>query len=200
MLTFTGNTIKGFAVGDAIDLSGAAFSSAANSPTLGAGNLLQFTENGTTYKVQFDASQTFLNAFELASDGTGTEIELGTLLPTIGYTGNTATFVQRQTSPATIDSGITATDPAGNDIASATVTISSGFQIGDTLAFNNGNATDTFGDGAVITASQTGDALTLSTTSGNATASDYQTALDSVTYDFSGDPTKGGTDPIRTAP
>ena len=56
MLTFTGNTIKGFALGDAIDLSGATFSSAANPPTLGAGNLLQFTENGTTYKVQFESN------------------------------------------------------------------------------------------------------------------------------------------------
>jgi uncharacterized repeat protein (TIGR01451 family) len=77
VLTFTGNTIKGFALGDAIDLSGATFSSAANPPTLGAGNLLQFTENGTTYKVQFDPSRTFSTGFELASDGSGgTQVSL----------------------------------------------------------------------------------------------------------------------------
>ena len=77
VLTFTGNTIKGFALGDAIDLSGATFSSAANPPTLGAGNLLQFTENGATYKVQFDPTQTFSTGFQLASDsGGGTQVSL----------------------------------------------------------------------------------------------------------------------------
>ena len=117
--------------------------------------------------------------------------------PTIGGTGNTAQFYQSQGSTGTpLDGGQTLTD--GVDIASATVTISTGFQSGDTLSFDNGSATETFSDSATVTASQSGDVLTLTTTAGNATAADYQKALDSVTYSFSGDPTIGGTDRTRT--
>ena len=89
------------------------------------------------------------------------------------------------------------TDSAAN-ITSAAVTISSGFHSGDTLSFNNGSATETFSDNATVTATQSGDALTLTTTAGNATAADYQMALESVTYSFSGDPTIAGTDKTRT--
>ena len=36
------------------------------------------------------------------------------------------------------------------------------------------------------------------TLTGNATAAQYQTALDSITYSFSGDPTNAGADTTRT--
>ena len=117
--------------------------------------------------------------------------------PVIGGTGNTVQFLQSQGSTGTpLDGGLTLTD--GVDIASATVTISTGFHSGDTLGFENGSATQTFSDSATVTASQSGNVLTLTTTAGNATAADYQKALESVTYSFSGDPTIGGTDRTRT--
>ena len=117
VLTFTGNTIKGFALGDAIDLSGATFSSAANPPTLGAGNLLQFTENGTTYKVQFDPTQTFSTGFQLASDsGGGTQVSLVSgpadlsvtktdgVTTVVPGTTDTYTFTVTNNGPSTVSS------------------------------------------------------------------------------------------------
>ncbi|MFZ3354817.1 MAG: hypothetical protein WA268_28655, partial [Xanthobacteraceae bacterium] len=109
--------------------------------------------------------------------------------------GATATFYGGGSAVA-LDPGLTLTN--GVDITSATVTISTGFQSGDTLSFNNGSPTETFSDTATVTASQSGDVLTLTTTAGNATAADYQKALESVTYDFSGDPTDAGNDRTRT--
>ena len=117
--------------------------------------------------------------------------------PTISNTGNTVDFYQNQASPATLDSAITVADP-NVAVTSATVTISSGFLSGDTLRFNNGSSTETFGDGSVITASQSSGVLTLTTTTGTSSAADYQTALESVTYNFSGDPTNAGADKTRT--
>ncbi|WP_210253925.1 Ig-like domain-containing protein, partial [Bradyrhizobium sp. S69] len=117
--------------------------------------------------------------------------------PVIGAAGNTVQFYQSQGSTGTpLDSAITVTD--ATNITSATVTITAGYQSGDTLSFNGGATTETFGDGSTITATQSGGVLTLTTTSGNATAADYQTALESVKYDFTGDPTIAGTDATRT--
>ncbi len=118
-------------------------------------------------------------------------------LPTVTNTGNTVTFDQNGSAVA-VDSAITVTDPNGADITTATVTISSSFLSGDTLSFNGGTNTQTFGDGSTITATQSGDVLTLTTTAGSATATDYQKALESVTYSFSGDPTNAGANPTRT--
>ena len=125
--------------------------------------------------------------------------------PTIGGTGNTAQFYQipSNNSGIILDSEITVTDP-NVDITSATVTISSGYLSGDTLGFNNGTDTEHFGptagspEGSTITATQNGGVLTLTTTSGTDTASDYQNVLESVTYDFTGDPTDAGADKSRT--
>jgi autotransporter-associated beta strand protein len=187
--TFNGNTIKGFAVGDTIDLSGATFSSAANPPTLLAGNQLQFTENGTTYQVQFDSSQSFSNeVFKLARDGTGTDIELAGP-PKIGSTGNTVRFYQSQATATTLDGGITVTDPAGADITSATVTINSPLA-GDTLSI----LADLTGTGISLT----GNNSTTLSLSGDASASLYQSVLSDVTYSFSGDPSNSGADKTRT--
>ncbi|WP_210255032.1 DUF4347 domain-containing protein, partial [Methylocapsa sp. S129] len=126
-------------------------------------------------------------------DTTGT-LDIGLVKgPVIGGTGGAVDFYQGGAA-ATLDGGITVTDPAGADINSATVTISSGYLSGDTLTFHNGTDTQIFG-GDTITATQSGDTLTLS---GPATAADYQTALQSVTYSFAGDPTNLGADKTRT--
>src|SRR5208282_3177766 len=87
----------------------------------------------------------------------------------------------------TIDSGLTVSDPAFN-LASATVTISSGFFAGDTLGFNT--------TGTVIgVVSNSGGVLKLS---GSDTAAHYQQVLDSVTYSSSSNnPTDFQTDNSR---
>ena len=143
-----------------------------------------FSQDGVTFSINYASG---------ASDDV--VLTVVSVDPVIRGTGNMVQFYQGGSAAIPLDSGITVTDPDGSDIASATVTITSasGAAVsGDTLAINNGNAIDTLGDGAVITASRSGDVLTLTTTSGNATAADYQQALESVTYSFNGDPTDGG--------
>jgi trimeric autotransporter adhesin len=131
-------------------------------------------------------------------DDTTNTLDVGMVQnPVVAGAGNTADFYQGGAAAA-VDSGLTVTDPAGANITGATVTIGAGFASGDTLTFNAGSNTETFTDGSKITATQSGGVLTLTTTSGNATAADYQKALDSVTYSFAGDPTASGTDRTRT--
>ena len=80
-------------------------------------------------------------------------------------------------------------DGSSTTVAGATVAISSGLLSGDTLNFMNQNG---------ITGSYNTGVLTLA---GTASVANYQTALDSVTYNFTllnGDPTNGGTDTSRT--
>ena len=150
------------------------------------GGLLSYTDVASSFSAQgypLDASVTAVSYLDPG--------------PSIGGAGNTIQYYQGGAATP-LDSSITVTDLQGADISSATVTISTGFQSGDTLSFNNGSPTQTFSDSATVSASQSGDVLTLTTTAGNATAADYQKALDSVTYSFSGDPTIGGTDRTRT--
>jgi hypothetical protein len=150
------------------------------------GGLLSYTDVASSFSAQgypLDASVTAVSYLDPG--------------PSIGGAGNTIQYYQGGAATP-LDSSITVTDLQGADISSATVTISTGFQSGDTLSFNIGSPTQTFSDSATVSASQSGDVLTLTTTAGNATAADFQKALDSVTYSFSGDPTIGGTDRTRT--
>ena len=91
--------------------------------------------------------------------------------PTVAASG-TVTFTRGSTAVA-VDPGLTlaAPDSAGQ-IASANVTISGGFLAGDTLTFGNQNG---------ITGSYNAGTGALSLT-GAATAAQYQSALDSVTF------------------
>jgi len=69
--TLIGATISGFAGGDEIDLQNIGFSAAGHVSLIG-GNELQITENGTTYDLQLDPSQSFAgDFFHLANDGGG---------------------------------------------------------------------------------------------------------------------------------
>ena len=100
-----------------------------------------------------------------------------------------ATVAYDGKGPAVVlDPGLTVSDPdSGGNLNGATVTISSGFQVGDTLNFTDQNG---------ITGGFTNGTLTLS---GTATVAQYQTALESITYSFGGpDPTLGHTDNSRT--
>ena len=91
-------------------------------------------------------------------------------------------------APVTLDPTVTVTDESEPDLAGATVSIGGGFLSGDTLNFTNQNGISGAYDGSAGT-------LTLS---GIANVADYQAALQSVTYGFSGDPTDGGSDTSRT--
>ncbi|HTC10134.1 MAG TPA: hypothetical protein VK726_15290 [Acetobacteraceae bacterium] len=79
-----------------------------------------------------------------------------------------------------MDSGLTVGNTDGQDLVSATVAIG-GVLNGDVLAFNGGASSETFSDGSTIHATHvpTSGVLTLS---GTASATDYQTAFDSVTF------------------
>src|SRR6266851_3981042 len=95
-------------------------------------------------------------------------------------------------APVTLDGALTLSDPDSSGVlSSATVSINSGFVLGDTLNFANQS-------GIVGSYDAASGVLTLS---GTASVASYQAALDSVTYSFSpgnGDPTGGGGNTSRT--
>ena len=104
------------------------------------------------------------------------------------------TYTEGQTTTTFLDSGVTLAD--SDPIKSATVSVS-GYQSGDILDFNGNTATETFGDGATISASfNTASGVLTLTTTGAATASatDYAQALASVEFRETAnvDPTHGG--------
>ena len=102
--------------------------------------------------------------------------------------GGAATYPENA-APVTLDAGLSVSDPdSGGNLAGATVSISSGFLAGDTLNFTNQNGIA--GSYNAVTG-----VLTLT---GSASIANYQTALQSVGYSFSGDPTNGGVDNGRT--
>jgi len=108
--------------------------------------------------------------------------------PVLGGPGTTVSYTQGGAATV-IDSGLTASDVDNQNLASATVAISSGFFAGDQLNFTNQNG---------ITGSYNAATGVLSL-SGSSSVANYQAALDSVTYSStSGNPTNGGTDTSRT--
>jgi hypothetical protein len=117
--------------------------------------------------------------------------------PTI-VAGATATF-DGGGSAVTLDSGVTESDvDSGGVLASATISIGTGYISGDTLNFTNTNSTT---EGNISVASDSGGVLKLTSSGPTATLAQWQTALESVTYSFSpsnGDPTGGGSDTSRT--
>ena len=124
------------------------------------------------------------------SDSTATpSVKLVYASPSPVVTAGAAVTYTEGGSAVFLDPGLTVTDPSGT-IASATVTIASGFQPGDALNF-------------VATASITGSYISgtgVLVLNGSDSVTDYQAALDSVTYSFASnaDPTGGGTDTSRT--
>jgi hypothetical protein len=66
-------TIDGFAVGDTIDLTGLSFDPNGTAVPAHGTNVLNVTENNTTYSLQLDPSQNFTGEyFKLSQDGGGT--------------------------------------------------------------------------------------------------------------------------------
>jgi hypothetical protein len=119
----------------------------------------------------------------VASSALATSTLTTTQTPPVVTAGAAVTFVGGS-SPIVLDGTLMVDDP--DDIVSATVTVS-GAEAGDTLALGTvAGATSmtansvTFNDGAVITETFSNGTLTLMTTSGAASAMDYQMALQSV--------------------
>ncbi len=100
--------------------------------------------------------------------------------------GATATFTGGGTAVA-LDSGLTITDASSATLAGATIEVA-GFISGDSLHVGTaGGLASSFSNGTL-------------TLSGTANVATYQTALDSISYDFTpgGDPTDGGSHTSRT--
>ncbi|MDE2287068.1 MAG: hypothetical protein KGK15_02290, partial [Burkholderiales bacterium] len=108
--------------------------------------------------------------------------------PIVTTTGGTTNYIGG-TSAVTIDGGITVSDLDNTTQSSGTVSVTSGFHSGDTLAFINTNAT-TFGN---IVASYNSGTGVLTLTSSGATASDAQwaNALSAVTFSAGASATPG---------
>src|SRR5258708_612225 len=104
-----------------------------------------------------------------------------------GAAGSTATFTG--SSAVALDPTLALADPSAS-LGGATVQITAGFTIGDTLNFTGQSG---------ITGSYSAATGTL-TLSGSAPLADYQAVLQSVTYSFTPsttDPTSGGIDASR---
>ncbi len=108
--------------------------------------------------------------------------------PTI-TAGAAVTFIGGGSTVA-LDPTLSVSDAASATLAGATIAINSGFVAGDTLGFTNQNG---------IAGSYNGTTGTL-TLSGTASIANYQSALDSISYDFTptnGDPTAAASDTSR---
>jgi hypothetical protein len=92
-------------------------------------------------------------------------------------------------SAVILDASLTVSDPSSGTLIGGIVSITSGFLADDMLNFINQNGiSGSYNSGTGV--------LTLT---GNSTLANYQTALQSITYSFSGtDATNGGTDNSRT--
>ena len=102
--------------------------------------------------------------------------------------GTTVSFTE-QGSAVALSSTLTVSDADNQNLASATVSIGTGFFAGDTLNFTDQNGiTGSYNSGTGV--------LTLT---GSATVATYQTALRSITFSSASDnPTNFGSNPSRT--
>ncbi|AKJ70742.2 hypothetical protein PATSB16_03040 [Pandoraea thiooxydans] len=123
------------------------------------------------------------------SDGTKTSVAASDTVavlgpPTIVTDAGSATFVagdNAASTPVAIDSGLTLTDGAASTLSSATVAITGNFHSSeDVLGFAN-TSSATYGNIAASYNAATG-VLTLSSAGNAATLTQWQAALDAVTY------------------
>ncbi len=165
--------------------------------------VLTLTATGATTVAQFEAALDAVK-FSDASSATGGDrtisfvvndgsknsvalnqtIDVTAVIPVVTMDSGSTAFVagdNTTSTPVAIDSGLVVTDPNSSTLASATVSIGTGFHSGeDTLAFTNTSNT-TFGDIAETSYNAGTGVLTLSA-SGGATLAQWQAALAAVTY------------------
>ena len=163
--------------------------------TLDAAGNWTYTANDSQAAIQqLGALQSITDSFTaVSSDGTASQVVTVTIngvndAPVLSVAANA--FYSENSPPVTLSSAATVSDLDNQNLASATVSISSGFLAGDVL-----NAVTT---GTSITASY--NPLTgVLTLTGSDTLAHYQQVLDSVTYSSTSDnPTNFGTDTSRT--
>ena len=112
--------------------------------------------------------------------------------PVVTTTSGTTAFVEDVTGAVGIDAGVTVTDVDDTDLEGATVSITAGFESSqDVLGFTDQNGiTGSYNSGTGV--------LTLT---GTSSVANYQTALQSVTYDnTSQDPSKTEPVPLAAGP
>jgi hypothetical protein len=180
--TMPSNTIVGFVQGQTFDVN--MTGTTVTGATIVNTNTLQISLSaGGPLDLKLDPTQNWTTtAFNHSTSGSDNFIT--ERAPPVVVAGATVTF--NGGGPAVIvDSGLTVSDPSSPTLASATVSIASGFLAGDTLTVGTpGDLGTSFSNGTL-------------TLSGTANLATYQTALDSVTYSFSpstGDPTNGHSD------
>ncbi len=124
---------------------------------------------GQTISLRFlsDEDSTIISSFWL--DDISLKRRRQCRLPVLAASGGTTAHTENV--PVVVDSGITVTDATSANMASGTVTVGSGYTAGqDVLAFANQNG---------ISGSWSAPTMTLT---GSATKAQWQTALQSVTY------------------
>jgi hypothetical protein len=183
------NTISGFSSADTIDLIG----TLATDISLNNSDQLVITDAGTavaTLQLAGNYSGTGLS-FLLASDGHGgTAITLGVPSPPSVSAGAVVAFTDSATPvPVTLDSSLAVIDRSNAVLTGATVSITSGFQTGDILAAT------TVGTSIAANYNSSMGILALS---GNDSLTDYESVLQSVTFNSTSNAQANGTDPVRT--
>ena len=124
----------------------------------------------------------------LKSAAATSTVNVTTVSPTLGGAGNTVSYTEGGAA-ATLDAGLTVSDPSSSTLSGATVSIASGFLSGDALNFANQNG---------ISGSYNASTGVLTLT-GTATLAQYQTALESVSFSSTSlNPTNYGADLNRT--
>ena len=188
----TSGTLQDFSDSDKVIFNGATFG--ANAMATLSGNVLSVVDQAGksfgTFTLTRDDTQTYVqNEFTLAAVTGGMQLTTHgvAVLAAPVVTGDTSFTVHNyfaSGSPVTAAPNLTVADPGSTTIASATVAITSNFASGDILGFVNKNG---------IAGSYNASTGVLSLT-GTATVAQYQSALNSVTYGFTGggDPTLGG--------
>ncbi|WP_336771070.1 S-layer homology domain-containing protein [Paenibacillus sp. MMO-58] len=99
--------------------------------------------------------------------------------PIVTTSGGKTPYVSRTTA-VVIDSGVTVSDRDNTTLSSAIVSISNGFQSGDTLVFENTNSTS-YGNIVASYNAATG-VLTLTSSGATSTVAQWANALSSVTF------------------
>ncbi|WP_321956760.1 DUF4347 domain-containing protein [Paraburkholderia bannensis] len=140
------------------------------------------TPNSATRTLSFQASDSIYTSTVATRTVTVTDVDQ---TPTLADSGGSTSY-QAGGSAVAIDSGLTVSDLDNTTLSAATISISSGFQIGDVLSITNGaygNISGAFNAGTGV--------LTLSSSGATATLAQWQAALDSVSFSNSSGASSG---------
>ncbi|WP_220274733.1 beta strand repeat-containing protein [Trinickia dinghuensis] len=140
------------------------------------------TPNNATRTISFTATDT--GAVTSATSTRTVTVTDTDQTPIVTTTGGATIFVAGSTTPTIVNPGVSVTDRDNTTQSSGTVSITTGFNSGDTLSFTNTSAT-TFGNIAATYNSATG-VMTLTSAGATATDAQWSNALSAVTFSSSG--------------